>query len=277
MNIKEPKKIDDYIIHLLQKGPLKIVELIEKIKKSRPSTTKQGVYKAIRDLKKIETIVVHEKHVSLSSVWLLDWSNYISLAQHFYKTSNQSDNSFLSLGEGEKMQFTFKSFVLTDAFWSHAFQTLVEVSSPKNPVLIYNPHEWFLIAREVNETKLFEFIKNRGQQLGVAVGNQTLLDKMVRKHFDGVECMYDMLPDPLFEKTNYYVNIIGDYLIEVTLDQNISKEIDNFYNSHEVVGEKEKNELLDIVNKKSKNKFVISRNKRKTDLIKRKIAKNFPF
>lgn len=181
MNIINPTSIEDYIFTTLQKDTLSIVQLIEVIKKKRPGTTKQGVYMIIRRLKKQEIVVVHNKNISLSGVWLSAMEEFFAEAQYNIKKAPSSGNSFLSLGQGEKLQYYFRNPILTDAFWSHVFITLVDASAPQTPVLIYNPHEWFLLARTDNETDIFKRINRRRQKLAVLAGNNTLLDKSVRQ------------------------------------------------------------------------------------------------
>ncbi|MFA5934750.1 MAG: hypothetical protein WC827_02605 [Candidatus Paceibacterota bacterium] len=273
MNITTPNTIEDHIFTILQKGTLHIVELIEIIKKERIGTTKQGVYLVVKKLKKQEVVVIHNKNISLSSVWLSAMEEFITKAQYNTKRIISSGNSFLNLKEGEKLQYYFRNPILTDVFWSHTFLTLVELSLPQSPVLIYNPHEWFLLARTKNESDLFEKISKREQKLNMLVGHNTVLDKTVRKYFIGTN-EYEILPRPLFEKENYYINVIADFVIEVWIDKKISLEINNFYDNTQIFGDAEKEKLEKILMQKGKNRFSITHNKRKADGL-RKVFKRY--
>jgi hypothetical protein len=274
MNIITPTTIEDHILVALQKGSLPIVELIKMIKIKRPRTTKQGVYLAVRNFKKQEIVVVHNKNISLNNVWLKTAEEFFTQAQYNNNSVVPYGNYFLNLKPGEKLQFFFRNPILTDAFWSHVFITLVENSSPQMPVLIYNPHEWFLLARTKNETDLFERIQKRGQKLAVLAGNNTNIDKSAKEYFSGTN-EYETLPQPLFIKNNYYLNIIGDFIIEVWLDEKISSQIDEFYQGHLAFGDLEKKELEKILMQKGRNKFSISHNKRKADGLRSKFNKYF--
>ena len=274
MNILQPNTIEDHILVTLQKGVLPIVELIKIIKEKRPRTTKQGVYLAIRNFKKLEIVVVHNKNISLSNVWLKTVEEFFTKAQYNNKSVVSYGNDFLNLKLGEKLQYFFRNPILTDAFWSHVFITLVESSSPKVPVLIYNPHEWFLLTRTKNETDLFERIAKRGQKLAVLAGNNTELDKSVKIYFTRTN-EYEISPSPLFEKGNYYVNVIGDYIIEAWLDKNMCLALDTFYNQNQILDETKNQELEKILMQKGRNKFSVTHNKRKADVIRVKFKKYF--
>lgn len=271
MNLTHPHSIEDYIVTFLQNSSIPIVELIARIQEKRPGTTKQAVYLIIRKLKKEEIVVVHKKNISLSGVWVTAMENFFASAKYSSTKETSDSNSFLTLDENKKLTYTFKNAIVHDAFWSHVFITLVEVSSPAQPVLIYNPHEWFLLARYQNEMDLFNKIKARGQKLAVLVGDNTPLDKTSRKHFDNEKLMIEFLEQPLFDKNNYYINVIGDFVIEVWLDKVVALQLDAFYTK----GEENIEELNKILDQKGKNKFSITRNKRKADILRKKFKKYF--
>jgi len=276
MSIVNPTSIEDLIVSNLQNGSLPIVKLIKTIEVARPGTTKQGVYKVIRSLKKDEIVVISNKSISLSGVWLAKMEEFFAKAR-LDKTNieNGPENSFLNLRPGERLQYYFRNPVLTDAFWSHVFINLVESSSPQNPILIFNPHEWFMLARKENETGLFDRITKRGQKLAVLVDHNTLLDKAIRNNFDNKMSMYETLSESLYSKNNYYINVIADFVIEVWIDKTVSADIETFYSQTKEFGLNEKQTLEKILMQKGRNRFSISHNKRKADAIRRKFKKYF--
>lgn len=77
--------LESMIITLLQKGPLNTTVLIETIKSIRKSTTKQGVYFALRSLSKQEVVVFRSKQASLNVRWIKKMSQFFSSAEKTYK------------------------------------------------------------------------------------------------------------------------------------------------------------------------------------------------
>lgn len=274
MKITSPETIEEHIISHLQHGPVQTTNLISSIKESRPKTTKQGVYLILRKLKRQEIIFKHKGLVGLSNVWLSAMEDFFSKALHFSKQPGPGQNDFLILREGEKLQYYFNNPISTDTFWSHTFLSLVEVSPTNLPVLIYNPHEWFILFRTDNEVGLFKKIIDRGQKLNVLVGNNTKLDKLARKYFPE-KCKYKTLDKQIFKKDNYYVNVVGNFVIEAWIDPKINGEIDKLYLEY-TPGDKSVRENFEkIISQKSKNKFTISHSKRKADKIRAKFKKYF--
>jgi hypothetical protein len=72
-----------------------------------------------------------------------------------------------------------------------------------------------------------------------------------------------MLEMPLFNKPNYYVNIIGDYLIEVHLDKKSEEKINRFFKTFVEWTPQAREKLEAIVSSHGRTKLVVSRNAKK--------------
>lgn len=275
MPIDKPKRIEDYILKHLQAGSILMLDLVEKIKKDRPNTTKQAVYAAIRILKKSEQLLTYKGTASLNLTWLNSMVNYFLLAKHNYIKGGIDQNNFLDLEDREKIKYYFQSPIKADIFWTHVLYLLAERSMQNEPVFLYNPHEWFLLIRNENERNLFKTINRKNKQLFLTVGNRTFLDRYVKKYFDNNLSQYYAQEKPLFKENNYYLNIIGDFLIEVYLDKKIADKIEKFYQNTSSWTEDSYKELQKITNTEGQMKIVISKNHKKAEKIKTSLKKYF--
>lgn len=245
-------------------GPCSSVDLIERVRKVRPGTTKQGVYAVLRDLAREEVIVRQNKKVSFNIRWLRAMEEFFLTTERQYFDGKFGRENFLNLKEGERITYSFADPVQTDAFWGHALYMLVEVSPVTGkPVYLYNPHEWFLIARRASER---EFMAAIGKKRGffLTTGGNTPLDRSVAKDFDNQQSQYFMRDKPLFKKQNYYVNIIDDVLIEVWIDRKVAEKIEALYQITSIVNDNAKEELTHIVQSKGRSKLTISKNAKKS-------------
>ncbi len=275
MMIYEPKTLEEHILSYLQKGSSGTIELLEKIKVVRPKTTKQGFYQALRKLKKEEVVVVYAKRATLSHIWINKMADYFRTAESMYTSTSTPSEDFLKLTDGDKISYTFKNPDLTDQFWGHAFGILNNATSGHEPLYMYDPHEWFFLARHASERILFDEVLDRGKEIYMIVGGKTLLDKYVNKEFDNKKSFYYMTEEKLFPKSNYYINIFGDFLIEAWLDQKTTEAINTFYTDTVGWDEAAESRLAEIIKTRGKNKLVISRNARKAEKIKRIFKKYF--
>jgi len=272
-HIKQP--IEQLILKILQKGTISTIKLIKSISIVRPKTTKQGVYRVLRKLKGEEKIVIHGKSVSLNLHWIKNMNEFFSLAQFYYSPKVANSDSFLNVREKDKIVYFFKNLNWLDSFWSHAFHMFNEVLNPKEPIFVYNPHEWFAYARQETEQTLIKTMKEKNRQVLITVAHDNPLDKELKKKFKSDLLQYNITYKKISEKQNYYLNIFDDCLIEVFIDQKIANQIDDFFKKTNIFDDKAREKFLEIASKNGKNKLVISKNKKKAEKYKKTLSKNF--
>ncbi len=270
----DSKKLNQYILEQLKYGPRVIVKLIEDIKKARAYTTKQGVYAALRELKKQEAVVTHHKQASLNLKWLNQQSAYFFTARSNY-LSDTGAGDFSQLNQGEKIAYYFMKPALTDAFWCHVIYILIERQKLRGPVFLYNPHCWFFVARPESERALRDYMTERRCQYLMTVYGQTPLDRYIKNEFDCSNSQYYMSPRAYFSRSNYYLNVIGDFLIEVWINPVIAQKIENLYQETKAVDGMIVKALSSIINSRGRSRLVISCDKKKAKILSQRLARNF--
>ena len=267
MDFNKPKTIEEVVVQTLSQKAETGEALLLEVKKVKPSFTKQALYQLIRKLVDREVIVKHGKQFSLSQIWILKMNDFFSLAQKHYGIGEQGGNDFLALNDGDRISYSFKSPAEADKFWGHAFNILG--GTLKNePLYIYNPHEWFFLARKESEVFLFSELQKRNQQVWLLCGGNTALDRYTSKYFDGKVLQYCMLSEGLFEARNYYLNIFGDYIVEARIDEKTAEKVDRLYEETKAWGEAVEQKIAILV-AEGKTQITISRNKKKAEKLKR--------
>lgn len=266
-------KTESQIVKALQGGSLSSIGLVEKIEKAT-GVTRQAIYKSLRKLKKREIVVINSKNVSLNTIWIHKIASFFEEANLNY-TGFSFGESYSELEDGDSVVYRFHSFNTTDAFWAHASLVLETKVSAGETIYFYNPHEWFLVAREESELVVLNNIHEKRKNLIVYVAGDTPLDRRLERFFNHKSQQYFAGGTHLFPKENYYLNIYGDFLIEVWLDLSISKKVDDFFRNHTEVSDYEKDLLQEIIQERGFNKMKISRNRKKAEKLKSKIGKYF--
>ncbi|PIR04496.1 MAG: hypothetical protein COV59_00775 [Candidatus Magasanikbacteria bacterium CG11_big_fil_rev_8_21_14_0_20_39_34] len=267
--------LEDHVLTCLKDGPLLILDIIAHIQKKHPSTTKQGVYYAIRNLKKSQIIVVEKGKASLNASWIKQMSQYFENVEHKYFHHPFSRGNFSNLQEGDRVVYFFHDAITTDIFWNHVIIHLLHSSDLSAPFLAYSPHVWFYIAHQENELALLNFTLEQNYQYLVTSGNNSPLDHYPKKFMDGRMSQYHCLHAPIFKKSNYYLNIIDDFLIEVYIDKQTQEKIDAFYQEETVYTHDTQKKFREIVTSRGKTKLKISRNKKRAQRLSKKLLKNF--
>lgn len=267
MDLDKPQTIEELTIRELSHKALTGEVLLSTCQKLKPGFTKQALYQLLRKLIDREIVVKHGKQFSLSQVWILKMNDFFALAQKQYGIGERGGNDFLSLSDGDKISYSFKSPAEADKFWGHAFNILA-TGLQHEPLYIYNPHEWFFFARKESEEFLFKDLQNKNKQIWLLCGGTTALDKYTAKHFDGKILQYHMASEEIFEARNYYLNIFGGYIIEARIDEKTAEKVDRLYNETNVWSESIEQKIAGLVSE-GKTQITISRNKKKSEKLKK--------
>lgn len=271
MDFITPKTISELIIHSLRKGPIATPDLLAAVRKKR-EVTKQGFYAALRELKEKEVVLLYRHTVSLNTAWIGRMQETVSSIAHAYLSPSYLPD-ILSLQEKESISFTFSNSRTLDSFWGHAQSLLLRHTPATEAIYSYDPHYWFYLARKKTEEKLIQDIERSGRQFFMMVGGDTELDRLVHRRFSGDKLQYHR--KKIFTDPSYYVSAIGDYLIEVTLDSQISSRVEEIYKSKTPFQTGVESSLFPLLELKSRNKIRIVRNKSRAQALKKKFAPYF--
>jgi hypothetical protein len=267
-----PTSTEWQIIKILHKGPFSSTEIVTQIEK-KLMVSKQAIYKELRKLERREIIIKTKKLIILNGLWVQEMKIFFEEAHLIYTTTN--NDGYMRLLDGDSIVYRFKNFNTTDIFWGTAFYSLSHQIKQGDYIFMYNPHQWFLLARPNSERKILKQIHNEGKKLVSYIAGNTKIDHYLRRYFISKTQQYYPSGKYLFKKENYYINIFNDYIIEVWLDPVISKKINIFFQTHTTITDHALDEINDIILQEGKNKLKISRNKAKADMLKRKLMKFF--
>jgi hypothetical protein len=269
--------IKDTLIDKLSLGPLYAPSLVQAVAIDSKATI-QGVYKALRQLKKEEVVVSHHKTIALSTVWLAAEVERLeriqktySLREHFFNVKNTNRDQTVS--------FRFKTINELDLFWTHAFLSLEEHCAQADISIAIAPHDWFIYARKQTDQAWVKKHSSKQRKLWVIVTHADVLDKKViraRKKDPDTE-IEALFENPLHQNELTYYSSIGPYIIKVILDKSVGKALNIFVATHTTfpLTEQDEYEIADIMKTKGTFRISITKSERKALLIKKKLGKYF--
>ncbi|MDD5068325.1 MAG: hypothetical protein PHS53_01380 [Candidatus Pacebacteria bacterium] len=271
MDFLKPHKIEDLIMSLLTQGERSTSALLGEIRGIR-KTTKQGFYASLRKLKEEDVILIYKKRVSLNTVWIKKMKDTFNAVSKTY-TIEQDSFDVLSLQDKESLTYSFSTIKNLDTFWGHSQNILLHNTNPDDAIYVFDPHYWFYIARKETETSLLKEIVENKRQFLINVGGDTPLDKIIKSDFNNDYLQYSH--KKVFEKENYYITVVGDYISEVFLDEKTAQRIDDLYKSAETINDHVIATLKSRLLAKVKSKIKISKNKARAERLKKMLGKDF--
>lgn len=269
------KSLDQQIILSLQEGPVKSTRLVNELAEHNKMTV-QAIYVVLRKLKKEGVIVYKHRVISLSTVWIEKQVALFQYMKFVYLDSLEAKEfSFGELGVGDKISYDFHNPVLLDQMWGHLFIILTKKLAQQMPVMIYNSHFWFPIVRLESERTIFESLEKNGHKAYFSSSSKSDLDRLTIKNFlSNNNHSFSLSVDYGFE-SNFYINVLGDYLIEVFLDKNVSKKLEEFFAKNVSLTNDKVEVLRDMVTAKGKNRLVVSHNPKKAKKLRARLARSF--
>ena len=219
--------------------------------------------------------MTHNKHISLNKLWVQKQYEFFKSANNEYNYKDTQYDNILSMADGDRASYIFHTAELLDQYWAHMFEIFIYNSPKELPIFLLNPHEWFFIAKKESEEDIFRLLDNDNRLILQTGFIDTQLDRLVLKNvFNKWKHQY-FINNKIKRRFNYYLNIVGDFLIEVYLDEDVSQKIEKFYQENVELNQVKVEEFKKIVHQKGKNRLVISRNKFKANNLRKKLSKPF--
>lgn len=261
------------IIKSLQQGGLTGPQIIEEIKKIKPAITRQAVYAALRRMMREEIITKAKQRYTVNRLWVKDMSAFAQALLH--ETDARDLIPILDLKDGDKIVYTFQDPLTMDRYWGHIFDSVLKAHDSGQPIFVYYPHDWMWYARPQTEAFFLEQFERDQVLCFLSIGGKTPMDKLFKERWHG-----DMLQINIGKtyslKNNTMINILGDFLFEVTIDQNLARAVETIY-THDYPEETVRERIQKLITNNYKTKLVLTRNKKRAQSLAKKIAKDFYF
>lgn len=265
-------RVAEVIIDNLAEGSVDSLTLLQKVKNNIP-VTKQGFYRALRELSAEEIVTKNKQKVLLSPLWINKLQNFIE------RTSTSSlrkeSEVLLHLAEGDTMVFRFKSVVDLYLLWNHYF--FIFCQNNDEPVVFFNSHNFWALLRSDIENQMYAWIKSNKKKAYCVIGHHSPLDRStsdyIRRDYD-IELAYEEKPSI---RETVFPAIFGDYIMSTVLDIQTVKAIDEIYKKYTRWEPAVQTELEGIISNMKRSKVVIERNKKKAEQLRKKLMNYFVF
>lgn len=268
------KTLSDYIIELLDKGPLSGAELVARILNTT-NTSKESIYRVLRQLLKQEVINKAHKKYSLNRHWIQHMHAF-SL-RHTQNIHAFDAHGVMEFEDGDSITYQFKNPDLMGIYWGHLGDYVLDKYSGENllPLYVYHPHEWLIHARTKSETHFLERLSRDKRTTFFSIGGKTQLDKQFKKDWSNQYRKININVKISGLKPNRYINVIGDFIFEVRTTVAFEQAIDDFFNQQKTINKNNQQGLKKIVHDKYQTKLIFSRNKKRANKLRRQLSKDF--
>lgn len=260
--------LQEELLCVLARGAIDGADLLAKVS-LKITTTKQGLYKALRNLLQNEIVIKEGRYYSLNKVWLTRFRDFIEESENSLGISLPFQSASLN---GRKV-ITFKDAEALDIYWGHLYLSLRN-KFEGSIFFFYNRHNWSIYERPHSEDYLYRSSIKEGNKVMITLGMNTLIAQKFKKDFAKNNIQITIDEKFIIPKTEY-ICIIEDYFILTRYDKKTMKLVDSLFNKAVSFGETEIRELHRILSNCKKPKIIITKNIKKANTWRRRLAKNF--
>lgn len=269
MILIDKNDLTDLVIEALADDGLSGPAVVEVVRKQRPTVTRQAVYVVLRKLLQREAVYKVGKIYALNRIWL---KKLHAFASERLSPLDKTDVVHTDdLKDGDTITYRFKNPYLMDIYWDHIFDAVMETHDPSVPVILYHPHEWFIHARPETERMFLGGFAKRGETVFFSIGGNTPLDRAFKREWQSDMLQIDCGKTYGF-KPGYHLNIMDDLIFEVFVDKGFADDIDEIFREN---APNATERLKEVTQKTYRTKLVFSRDKKKADMLRKRLSKEF--
>ncbi len=264
-------RLSDHITEYLFDGPRYKQDVINVIK-TRHAVTMQAVYKAIRALLAEDIVFESHERLHLSLVYLEQRSQRLAGAVKTYYEIRKYEE-IATLKDGEQQTFRFSTLRALESAWTNNDLIIASTLGREKPVRVLSvmPHDWFRLLK-VESNDVWTRVTQAKNNHFVLLTYPEVLDrkeaKLRSRETPHIQIMIG--ENPLRLSRTKYLNLIEDFLTEITIDERLVPLLARLMRGEKV-------SVDSILSTKGKFKMKVSRNKSRTNAIYKKTAKYFKY
>lgn len=262
--------IENQVVFELSKGSIPSPLLVKKVS-SEQKVSFQGVYKAITCLEQRNVVTKTKMMLSLNILWVEQLNSFTTSVSDNYVLNEFKD--FLLLDEKEKVTYMFRDAEKLNNQWLH-FVLIIAKKYDTEPIFIWNPHHWFVFAREQEESMLFSWLNTHERKTYLLIGNNFDLDVEAKKLLQSEQVRVNLDSQSTLKQDKYFV-VIGDYIMTTTYSPEFIEELTQIFKDYKRDSHSKVSDLQTLISQPHKGRIIMEKNKTKALKLARKISKDF--
>ena len=178
-----------------------------------------AIYKSLGQLQEEGVVVKTGQTYSLSLGWIFDVFTFADKVGSAY-FSEQYISSLLP-ERGKRRSWRFSQLIRCNEFWNQLLLAILK-ASPRGPVYAWAPCPWFVLLQEGRESRLHKALRMTGRTFFTNFGGSTKLLPHIKKIYKNRNQVVSFAVGPFSTLDHTYIDIVGDYVLTITLDPSIS-------------------------------------------------------
>lgn len=219
--------LEQILLRLLAEEPHLSAERLRVVASQGKNTySPAAVYKVLSRLLSSGVVVKSGSQYSLSLAWVFE---LLTFADNISKTyfSDEYVGTLLP-STGKRIAWKFTNLTRCNEFWNQLLLALLKGVRGED-VFSWVPYPWFVLLQDDRESRLHQAFKMSGRTFYTSFGSSGALEPIVKKLYNHKNQIISFAKGPLHELKNSYIDVVGDYVLTVTLAPDSARSINGLF------------------------------------------------
>lgn len=228
MLLQEVPVLEELVLQCLVQEPgASAKQIWELLRRQGRTYSLRGVYKELTKLAAQGVLFKRGESFNIRLAWIMRVQSLSELAYERYTGTKYLTKAFG--GTAEKHRETFRDLRKLDRLWTQLILTFHRLY-PKQMMYFWCPYQWFYLAHYYTCKQFYEAIDLAGHKRCHIIGIDSFLSRRAL-HDLPKNGRYSFAVSPFESERSTYYTVIGDHVITVRLDQQITDRIHDLFTS----------------------------------------------
>ena len=217
---------DALVILLARFGASTAAELRAQVATVLKRYSPQAIYQELRKLEQRAVVIRLKRRYALNLSWVFEFQ---ALAAHLARTHVRESHFVHELARSSRgICIRVSSLIHADDLWVQFMHTMYRLA-PGERMYSWLRHPWFHFTGHEKEFKYQRALKLLKQRMYVVVGGRTALDRYFASLWLPGVYIVSQEPGPLDTLRREYFNVMGDWVLSITLDAPTTRAIESLF------------------------------------------------
>lgn len=268
----ESGSLEQLCLNIMSERPYVTAEKLRVLASSnKRKFSPAAVYKVLNKLLTAGVVVKAGTRYSLSLTWVFGVFSFAERLSKSYFCDEYLDS--LLPEPGKRRSWKFTDLPRCNDFWNQLLLALLK-RTPQVDSFAWVPSPWFVLLPEDRDSRLQQVFRMTNRKFYSAFGTSRRFEAIVRKLYDHDNQILAFGKKPFHTRDTRYLDIVGDYVLTVSIDRKTSDEINALF-ADSKRGEPNMSIALTILRQRSRATITIEQSQRKATRLRRALARVF--
>ena len=219
--------------------------------------TVQAIYKELRRLQASGVVLSSKTRYSLDLTWIMHLERFVEVAKGIHLDSANAPTVLPPIGA--KTRWSFSTLIKLDDFWVQIIWMMF-LRSTEKVYYTWAPHPWYYFGQAEKLEQFYAALSAKGRLIHLVMGGRSPIDRFYASKVDPRLFKVLMAPDLFPDKRHQHFGVIGDFILVVTLEPPLARQIDAFFDETKSVEKLKYDRILRLLNTGTKATLQVENN-----------------